>query len=436
MTTELTSFQRAARVAGVPSGVIAKLGDWPDDGGLGIADALMDAGMTGGPDLLNLANMMNGLRPNAPLRGDNPDLSTALTSLANAVAKKPLHEWSIPELIRALTEDPDNDTVRQELERRPDYLRATARTKAVFARQGESVQPDVSHRYIKAVAKGGPILDTFDGCQMVSYGLAFGDLTTRWIHPLIKGSMITNGVDEIGLPWTENDKPRIQMAVWARDIRRHPGYPMNPDPYEGHEQLTAETLSGRWAPINQAYNTWLQEGNDPPNINVREGRPGYGSGPFDSGQVTRPVYIGDPTNLIALRNFIVEHFNIDELRMLIADLGLDYDNISGSTKSTKALELVTFHKRHGRLPELARALGWSGSVQTNQPTTEQLVQVISRRFSLSDLETACFVLGIDHEDFRHSKTDFIVDLLSYTTRTQRLEQLLAQFRRMNPAFEL
>jgi hypothetical protein len=55
----------------------------------------------------------------------------------------------------------------------------------------------------------------------------------------------------------------------------------------------------------------------------------------------------------ALRNALTGHFDLNELRLLSADLGVDFDNLGGSTKQIKALELVQYLQRRGRLAELA-----------------------------------------------------------------------------------
>jgi hypothetical protein len=55
----------------------------------------------------------------------------------------------------------------------------------------------------------------------------------------------------------------------------------------------------------------------------------------------------------ALRDALTANFNLSELRLLSEDLGVDFDNLDGSTKQIKALELVQYFQRRNRLPELA-----------------------------------------------------------------------------------
>jgi hypothetical protein len=57
-------------------------------------------------------------------------------------------------------------------------------------------------------------------------------------------------------------------------------------------------------------------------------------------------------NQTEMRTYIVEHFNDDELRDLCFELGIDYESLTGSGKSAKARELVSFCERHGRFADL------------------------------------------------------------------------------------
>lgn len=52
--------------------------------------------------------------------------------------------------------------------------------------------------------------------------------------------------------------------------------------------------------------------------------------------------------------WIDDHFNEGELRGLCADLGIDYDDLPGSSKADKARELVLYCARHGRRDDLKK----------------------------------------------------------------------------------
>lgn len=49
---------------------------------------------------------------------------------------------------------------------------------------------------------------------------------------------------------------------------------------------------------------------------------------------------------------ISQHFNLEELRALCYDLAIDYENVRGDTKEAKALALVAYCARQGRLEQL------------------------------------------------------------------------------------
>lgn len=56
--------------------------------------------------------------------------------------------------------------------------------------------------------------------------------------------------------------------------------------------------------------------------------------------------------VLALRDNLNTYFSESELKSLCFDLGIDYENLGGSTKSGKVLELIQMTQRHGRLSEL------------------------------------------------------------------------------------
>lgn len=59
----------------------------------------------------------------------------------------------------------------------------------------------------------------------------------------------------------------------------------------------------------------------------------------------------------ALRALVEESFTLEELQLLCADLGVDYENIGGGMKSVRVLNLITMMERHGRAGDLAVRFG-------------------------------------------------------------------------------
>ncbi len=62
----------------------------------------------------------------------------------------------------------------------------------------------------------------------------------------------------------------------------------------------------------------------------------------------------DAQDLVALRKKIVSNYNLEEIRTLCADIGVDYDNLGGEGKEAKARELVAYLKRRNKLDDLVR----------------------------------------------------------------------------------
>jgi hypothetical protein len=64
----------------------------------------------------------------------------------------------------------------------------------------------------------------------------------------------------------------------------------------------------------------------------------------------------DATDLVALRRLIVTRYNLEEIRTLCSDIGVDYDNLGGEGKEAKARELIAYLKRRNKLNDLIRYL--------------------------------------------------------------------------------
>lgn len=57
-------------------------------------------------------------------------------------------------------------------------------------------------------------------------------------------------------------------------------------------------------------------------------------------------------DFVKLSDQITEYFNAEELADLCFRLGISYDNLPGTTNSTKARELTDYCRRHGRMENL------------------------------------------------------------------------------------
>jgi formylglycine-generating enzyme required for sulfatase activity len=56
--------------------------------------------------------------------------------------------------------------------------------------------------------------------------------------------------------------------------------------------------------------------------------------------------------LTQLRKLLIQHFSLDELRVLCFDLGLEYEELPGDTRTTKMHSLIEYLQRRGELSRL------------------------------------------------------------------------------------
>lgn len=114
-------------------------------------------------------------------------------------------------------------------------------------------------------------------------------------------------------------------------------------------------------------------------------------------------------NLSQLRQTLISHFNKSELRHLVFDLGVEYEELAGSTKSDKALALIDYLRRRGRLPDLIKQCRqlrpnahWSEIIGTESPPIPsdrvQLITPLRDNFSSYEtgLDTLQACLGQTH----------------------------------------
>ena len=69
----------------------------------------------------------------------------------------------------------------------------------------------------------------------------------------------------------------------------------------------------------------------------------------------RAVLPAQQEEVARLRDFLSDHFNVDELRDLAFDLGVDYEDLAGTGKRAKVRELALYFYRQNRLEELVQA---------------------------------------------------------------------------------
>jgi hypothetical protein len=66
--------------------------------------------------------------------------------------------------------------------------------------------------------------------------------------------------------------------------------------------------------------------------------------------------MADRSQLVELRTWLVANLDRSRLRLLCADLGVEFDDLGGESRASKALELIGYLNRRGRLGDLAQAI--------------------------------------------------------------------------------
>ncbi len=91
----------------------------------------------------------------------------------------------------------------------------------------------------------------------------------------------------------------------------------------------------------------------PMNTEIYVSRPAVPSAKSNGGSRSPTPPIGTPpANLADIRRLITERLDVEDIRTLCFDLGVDYDRLRGEGKGGKARELVALLHRQERLPEL------------------------------------------------------------------------------------
>ena len=90
------------------------------------------------------------------------------------------------------------------------------------------------------------------------------------------------------------------------------------------------------------------------------------------------------TDRIQLRQTLDKRFDLEELRTLCHDLNVDFDNLRGEGKVSKARELVLFMERRDRLDELAAAIVLFLSTE-DRPADQELAPEPAPTYHLVDI---------------------------------------------------
>jgi hypothetical protein len=97
--------------------------------------------------------------------------------------------------------------------------------------------------------------------------------------------------------------------------------------------------------------------------------------------------------LTKLRQMLAAHFSVEELRTLCFDLGVDYDDLPGEGKTSKARELIGYLERHDRIPDLVElgkkkhpALSWENKPEEIESVGITVIEFVDREAELALLQ--------------------------------------------------
>jgi hypothetical protein len=114
-----------------------------------------------------------------------------------------------------------------------------------------------------------------------------------------------------------------------------------------------------------------------------------------------------------LRTKISRHFDLSELRELVFDLAVSWDELEGNTKQLKILSLITYLDRRGRLEELIKLL------QVNRPHVVWTGTDATGREAISSVEQS-----ITEQTFETSKNQYHSCFISYSSQDSAFAEKL------------
>lgn len=161
--------------------------------------------------------------------------------------------------------------------------------------------------------------------------------------------------------------------------------------------------------------------------------------------VDAPQAISEGVWVTALTN----HFNLHELQTLCFELAVDFDELSGTTKSDKAKSLAAFMIDTGRLLELATAIKSRRQnvvlpdflsnkqplpVMRREPSPQEIREhqralnvsnLLSTNFAKIELWELVFDLGLAAEEFpMQNRRAFVRELMQYLRRRKMIPELV------------
>ncbi len=151
-----------------------------------------------------------------------------------------------------------------------------------------------------------------------------------------------------------------------------------------------------------------------------------------------------PQFLSDLRRGIVECFGTSDLKVLCADLGIDdYESLGGETKETKALELISYVKRHGQVTQLLQyCISKRPNYRWPQEDASQRPVAVRREVTnVANIKVDALTPEVQQQSEKHlSRVDLLVRQASIIANeaseiaTEYYNEEIAKQKKKNPAF--
>lgn len=190
----------------------------------------------------------------------------------------------------------------------------------------------------------------------------------RWNTSTVIEQVIRHLFREVMLPWHQHDALRFQKGYLCRAYEERFLFPLRgnialPELWkragDAVRQVITSSLSLPALAIDDRGNYLCWHFNDDSldlpepyqflsalRVGQRPARP------FPQAAPVLPSEQSERQQLILLRQLLLERFNDSELRMLCSDLDIEYDDLAGGERASKARELIEYLQRRQRLPEL------------------------------------------------------------------------------------
>jgi hypothetical protein len=119
-----------------------------------------------------------------------------------------------------------------------------------------------------------------------------------------------------------------------------------------------------------------------------------------------------------LHRLLAKHFDLEELRTVAFDLGVDWDELGGETKSARARELIAYLQRRNRLGDLMTA------IETSRPDMAQAFHAAMSAVSTQESSGRGIVPLVDIYADREDWFDLPIAAKTTTPRPARVSETL------------